>query len=187
MAPYTMGLLLGMALRDTSLKRMRLSTPVAFLAQGFCVSMIIFLFYIQAQRYDLNFGYDQPLSPLKENWTKYDYAAYNSFGRLAFVLSIGGMCALNASGNGGIVYAFLTLPFWEPMGKLTFGAYLIHPVLLRIYYYSQYDLMYFTHINQTVIFVAAAVLGYGLSMVTYVLIELPCDSAIKSMLGLNKR
>lgn len=127
------------------------------------------------------------MTNLKSDWTKYDYAAYNSFGRLAYVLALGGMCVLNASGNGGIVYAFLSLPFWEPMGKLTFGAYLIHPVLLRIYYYSEVELIYFNHINQTVIFVAAAALGYGLSMVTYVLIELPCDSGIKSMLGLNKR
>lgn len=50
MAPYTLGLLLGMALRDTNLKRIRLSTPVAFLAQFFCVSMIVFLFYIQVRQ-----------------------------------------------------------------------------------------------------------------------------------------
>jgi peptidoglycan/LPS O-acetylase OafA/YrhL len=142
---------------------------------------------VQAERYNLKFGYDEPMAQLKDDWTKYDYAAYNSFGRLAYVLALAGMCALNASGNGGIVYGFLTLPFWEPMGKLTFGAYLIHPVLLRVYYYSQTEIIDFTKVNQTVIFVACATLGYALSMVTYVLIELPCDAGIKTLLGLNKR
>lgn len=70
------------------------------------------------------------------------------------------MCTLNASGNGGFVYGFLTLPFWEPMGKLTFGAYLVHPMLLRIYYYSQIQLFHVTHVNQAVVFVAAATIGY---------------------------
>ena len=50
------------------------------------------------------------------------------------------MCALNASGNGGVVFKFLTLPFWEPMGKLTYGAYLIHPVILRIWYDRNFDI-----------------------------------------------
>lgn len=77
-----------------------------------------------------------------------------------FILALAGMCTLNASGNGGFVYGFLTLPFWEPMGKLTFGAYLVHPMLLRIYYYSQIQLFNFTHVNQAVVFVAAATIGY---------------------------
>ena len=82
---YTSGLLLGMALRDTDLKKMKLSASVAFLVMSVCVITMLFIFYVQGTRYNMTYGYDMPLDELKSNWSSNDYAAYNSFGRMAYV------------------------------------------------------------------------------------------------------
>jgi peptidoglycan/LPS O-acetylase OafA/YrhL len=81
-------------------------------------------------------GFDDPMAGLEDRWSYSRWAAYTSFGRVLFVLALAGISVLNCSGNGGFVYGFLTLPFWEPMGKLTYGAYLIHPTVLRVYFYQ---------------------------------------------------
>lgn len=129
---------------------------------------------------------------LRSNWSAVQTAVQISTAlrRLLWVIALAGMCALNASSNGGIAHGFLTLPFWEPLSKLTFGAYLIHPMLLCMYYFEQSSPFYFgdgSHFNQTMVFSAAVSLSYGMAMVTYVLVELPCDSLIKRMLGQDRK
>lgn len=74
-----------MALRDTDLKKMKLSASVAFLVMSVCVITMLFIFYVQGTRYNMTYGYDMPLDELKSNWSSNDYAAYNSFGRMAYV------------------------------------------------------------------------------------------------------
>lgn len=81
-------------------------------------------------------GYDDPMAGPKDQWTIEDWAAYTSFGRVLFTCALAGISVLNCSDNGGVVQGFLTLSFWEPVGKLTYGAYLIHPTVLRVYFYQ---------------------------------------------------
>jgi peptidoglycan/LPS O-acetylase OafA/YrhL len=179
--PFTAGMLLGMILRDTDLKNRRLSRPIAAALMSLSIAGILFVFYIQYDRYS-QAGYDDPLAPLKSTWSKYEFAAYNAFGRLFYIIALGGMCALNASGNGGMIFKFLTLPFWEPMGKLTYGAYLIHPVILRVWYYSHVQYAQFSPLEQAMLFFAAAASSYACAVFTYCLIELPFDALIKRAL-----
>ena len=76
------------------------------------------------------------------------YAAYEALGRIAFSLALAVLIILGISKNGGFVYSFLSLDFWEPLGKLTYGAYLIHPILLRAYYYqmtTSFDFVVFSY------------------------------------------
>jgi hypothetical protein len=48
-APFTIGILLGMALRDTCLAKLRLSDTSATAAMFLCVGTIVSLFYIQVR------------------------------------------------------------------------------------------------------------------------------------------
>ena len=43
------------------------------------------------------------------------------------------------------------LQFWEPLGKLTFGAYLIHPIILRVYFYALPNLWEISPTNMAVV------------------------------------
>lgn len=47
--PFAMGLLLGIALRETRLRKLRLSDSTAAGAMVLCVGTMIFLFYIQVR------------------------------------------------------------------------------------------------------------------------------------------
>ena len=47
----------------------------------------VFWFVILASPSD-----DNPLAPPHSTWSKYDFAAYNSFGRMLYVTALAGMC-----------------------------------------------------------------------------------------------
>jgi hypothetical protein len=47
--PFTIGILLGMAQRDTRLLKLRLSDTAAAAAMFLCVGTMVFLFYIQVR------------------------------------------------------------------------------------------------------------------------------------------
>jgi hypothetical protein len=77
-----------MALRDTGLKKLELSVCAAFSAMTACIVTILAVFYLQGTRYNMTFGYDMPLAELKSNWSNSTFAAFNSFGRMAYVTPI---------------------------------------------------------------------------------------------------
>lgn len=56
--PFAIGLLLGIALRDTRLRKLRLSDSTAAATMVVCVGTMIFLFYIQVRTlYQYSFFY----------------------------------------------------------------------------------------------------------------------------------
>ena len=63
--------------------------------------------------------------PTLHIWSPSASASFQSFGRLAFALSMAIITWLCISGNSRAVNWWLSLGFWEPMGKLTLGAYLV--------------------------------------------------------------
>ena len=77
------------------------------------------------------------------HWSNAGNAAYNAFSRSGYAICLGILTLLCICKDGGVVNYLLTLPFWEPLGKLTFAAYLIHPILMRITYYSLTDTVHF--------------------------------------------
>ena len=42
---------------------------------------------------------DNPLAPLKSTWSQYEFAAYNAFGRLFYIIALGGMCTSAGVGS----------------------------------------------------------------------------------------
>ena len=62
-------------------------------------------------------------------------------------------------------------------------AYLIHPVILRVWYYQKVQLFAFNPIEQAMCFLAATSASYACAVFTYCLIEAPCDGLVKKLMG----
>ncbi len=62
---------------------------------------------------------------------------YYSFSRIVWGLAMSFIVYACVSKYGGFVNQILSLPFWVPLSKLSFCAYLIQFSIIQIYVYSQ--------------------------------------------------
>jgi len=163
-SPMFIGMMIGMLLRDTKLVEWRLPFFKQVIAMSFAIGNLLCAIYMQ-HSWNRS-GHEGPQSPAGN-------AAYQTFGRMYFVCSIACIVVLGITKNGGIVYEILSAGFWEVFGKLTFGAYLVHPIIIRGYMFSmnqEYDWNIWT---QSIPFMGVLTTSYLVAMVLHVVIELP--------------
>eukprot|EP00040_Diaphanoeca_grandis_P032567 m.197612 g.197612 ORF g.197612 m.197612 type:complete len:703 (+) comp32663_c2_seq1:240-2348(+) len=179
----TLGIYLGMILRDTPPSKLKLSPKVAFCVRHVAVGVLLFIIYVFDSMFNAQSAQE---GKAKKEWSSHELAAYYTFGRLAFCGCIGALTFLCSVGGGGIYSKFLNLSFWEPLGKLTFGAYLVHPSFIRVYTFSQ---PYYTYVHPyelTINFLGIAVVSYAFAVLTYILIELPFETMLMGLKGKKK-
>ncbi|XP_070533924.1 nose resistant to fluoxetine protein 6-like [Ptychodera flava] len=111
-----------------------------------------------------------------EQWVAVLYRSTTSF---AFVTSVAWVIFACETGNGGPVHTFLSWSAWIPLSRLTYCTYLIHPIVIYIYYWSRKTPIHYTEMNMVYYFVASLVLSYACAFVVSLAIEAP-------MIGLEK-
>ena len=131
------------------------------------IASILFVLYIQYQ-----WDQENP-KEMDKTGRAHQSSAYATFARMFFVFGVSTIILLGVTKNGGPVYAFLGSGFWEPLGKLTFGAYLVHPIILRGVYYSSDQLFNFTMWHYSIVYMGTVLISYCTAIVLHVLVELP--------------
>ncbi|XP_038052533.1 uncharacterized protein LOC119725264 [Patiria miniata] len=113
------------------------------------------------------------------------YAAvlYNVFARPAFVTAVGWVSFSCLVGYGGPVNALLSWGFWAPLSRITFGAYLLHPIIIYTIYTSAKALYHFTYMQWVCLFLANLVLAYAAAFVLSIGVEGPVMALEKALLG----
>eukprot|EP00035_Acanthoeca_spectabilis_P006177 m.121578 g.121578 ORF g.121578 m.121578 type:complete len:721 (-) comp13389_c0_seq2:129-2291(-) len=167
--PFAIGILLGILFVDRDLVRMRVPSLISSLMMFVSLGVMGGVIYVDY----VNF------TPKTKPWSARQDAAYQSFGRLGFALAVAVVSFTCVNNNHGLVNRFLSLGIWEPLGKLTYGAYLVHPIIIRAYYYQQVMLVHYVPFNQFVIFVAMVVISYGVAALLWLIVELPFASLTK--------
>jgi len=88
------------------------------------------------------FGEQGQYSETPSPWTLAENVLYNSLSKIAFSVGLGVLCLLCISGNARFINWFLTWWIWNPLARLTFGAYLVHPILMDLFYTSSRVVLY---------------------------------------------
>lgn len=70
--------------------------------------------------------------------------------------------------------SFLAHPFWTPLARLTYGAYLMHPSLNRLHGARALQFLTFSFMGVMSRFSFNCVMGFGASVGLWVLAERPC-------------
>ncbi|XP_046563547.1 nose resistant to fluoxetine protein 6-like [Haliotis rubra] len=91
------------------------------------------------------------------------------------------------TGHGGFVNSLLSWSAWIPLGRLTYGAYLVHPVLLSYTEFSVRSLRYADIPYVSYHFLGTFIVSYALSFFICVLVESPCLGLEKAVLGKLKK
>jgi peptidoglycan/LPS O-acetylase OafA/YrhL len=95
------------------------------------------------------------------------------------------LCLYTSHGN--IVKSFLGHSTWDTLGKLTFGVYLIHPLIMVLNTSSQKDLPSFSTFWLLTHFAGYTVWSYVFSFCLYLLVEKPGENASKALWRPSKR
>ena len=99
-------------------------------------------------------------------------ATYNSLSRISWSIGLGLVIYLSII-DGGLVNKILSWSLWVPLSRLTFAAYLIHPMLIIVYYHSLQKPMTASHREIMLNVSGMLVWVYLTSILLYVFIECP--------------
>ena len=115
------------------------------------------------------------------SWAGYQfyYAIYEGLVRSLWSCSICWMIVSCATGHGGFVN---TLLGWKPfvvLGRLTYSTYLVHEIVLLVYFLSRHTLYYFSDIEWSFAVVAITTMSYGAGFILSVCLEMPFSNLRK--------
>ncbi|XP_063954820.1 nose resistant to fluoxetine protein 6-like isoform X1 [Lytechinus pictus] len=160
-APYMVGMAMGYLLHKIKKDNVKLHPSVVVVGWGVATAVGM------AVVYGLYGGYNSHPLSTTEN------AVYMALCRFAWAVSLSWVVFACHYGYGGWINDFLSWELWIPMSRLTYSAYLLHPIVIIIYGYNLTN-TYFYSIYTLAFEVAAFIaLGYMAAILMAVAIEFP--------------
>ncbi|PIC21401.1 hypothetical protein B9Z55_026245 [Caenorhabditis nigoni] len=146
--PYLVGIFTGYLLAHYGHRKIRLNWglalggwAIAFAIAGFCIFG--------------NYDYDKG-----SHWSVFARASFYNFHRLGWAIFLSWVISANHMGWGGPINNFMSHPIWQPFGRLSYCAYIVHWMVLFYYhnisgtlhFYSTWEV--FTHVTLPATFMA---------------------------------
>ena len=177
--PYIVGLVLGYVLYRFRLSAKRFVNYIIFplltILSGIFLSLTLYGLYPQWHGY----------VP-----TKAENVIYIMFSRFTWSLGLGLLVFICHYGFGGPINWFLSLQFWIPLSRISYNAYLVHPLILTVIFGSERKAFYYEDYNLVIYAIGVTVLTYGAAAVVSVFVEFPIgnlEQAIFRLVGLGRR
>lgn len=104
---------------------------------------------------------------------------YNALNRTGFAIGLAWIIYVCLIGQGGIVNRILSYKFFIPLSRLTYTAYLIHPMIMTGYFTSLRAPILFNHPTMVFLFLGFMVVTYALSLPVALVLESPVVSLEK--------
>ena len=85
--------------------------------------------------------------------------------------------------QGGLINAFLSAPAWLPTSRLTYCAYLVHPLILSTAFGSLQVPLHYSSIEAVYFCIGNVVLSYAAAAAMYLAVEAPLAAVERRFLG----
>ncbi|GFU45895.1 nose resistant to fluoxetine protein 6 [Nephila pilipes] len=105
--------------------------------------------------------------------TAAEAAAYSALARTVWGLCIGWVIISCYYGYGGFINSILSWSVFAPLSRLTYCAYLIHPVVMNVYYGSTESAIVFSQSYMIYTFLGNLTITYAISIICSLLFESP--------------
>ncbi|XP_035687103.1 nose resistant to fluoxetine protein 6-like [Branchiostoma floridae] len=155
MAPYIIGILLGYLLFRTDRKVPDTPNTRKLMMLGWLVGTAFALVALVT-----------PYGASEANLL--GHAAWRTFERSLFAAGVAWVVYACCVGYGGIVSEFLSWSGWMPLSRLTYTAYIIHPMIIQAYYMDYKGAMLYSSVTWWFMFVSfsfmSLVCGFAASM-----------------------
>lgn len=86
-----------------------------------------------------------------------------------------------------MINAFMSFGLWDILARLTYSAYLYHPIIIGIAYFNSSQYYHYDAIQVALKFLAFAVISFFVSMMSFLLVERPMMSLEKLFLPHGER
>lgn len=80
------------------------------------------------------------------------------------------------NGYGWVIDSFLSMKVWTPLSRMTFNAYLMHPIVITVIYGQLQTAVHYTDITMAVYTVAFVVFSYAGAAIVCVMVEFPLST-----------
>ncbi|XP_066923938.1 nose resistant to fluoxetine protein 6-like isoform X3 [Clytia hemisphaerica] len=133
-SPYIMGMLLGYVFSrkiELPSKLKRILIPILWVLTfglGFCV---VYAPYFRAYQF------------AGEHYSKAENVIYGSMSEFTWALVVAWVLYACHNGFAGFINTFLSWKCWIPLSRLTFGAYLLHPLVIFYFFLVQENSFHF--------------------------------------------
>ncbi|CAB05690.3 Nose resistant-to-fluoxetine protein N-terminal domain-containing protein [Caenorhabditis elegans] len=170
--PYLIGLLIGYGLAVFGQRKIRIHWFLAVI--GWLVAFGLGM-ACMFSTYDYDKG---------AYWSIFARATYYNFSRIAWSIAVSWVIVANHMGWGGPIDAFMSHPMWQPLGRLSYCAYIVHFFTLFWYLNINDSSMHFYSTFQVFIYYAvpACLLSYIFAFFWSSLFEIPILKLKKMMI-----
>ena len=177
--PYIVGLVLGYIFYRYRLSTKRfinyLVFPMLIILSGIFLALTVYGFYPQWHGHVPS---------------KAENIIYITFSRFTWSLGLALLVFACHYGYGGPINWFLSMKFWIPLSRVSYNAYLLHPLILTVIFGSERKVMYYEDYNLAIYAVGVVVLSYGAAAVVSIFVEFPIgnlEQALFTLAGLGRR
>ncbi|XP_077990667.1 nose resistant to fluoxetine protein 6-like [Glandiceps talaboti] len=112
---------------------------------------------------------------------------YITFSKVAYGAAVSWVIFACHIKYGGVVNSLLSWKVWIPLSRLTYCAYLIHPVIVRYHNGRREVLFHYTDESMVYFYIAVVFLSYLLAMVLAIGVEFPLTQLEKTILQRVKK
>jgi len=113
-------------------------------------------------------------------WSPQATLWYTALSRIAWSVAVCVIVDLCLQGHGSVVGEFLSLKCWTPLSHLSFGAYLVHPIVIFIWQLGNTQKETFRFLEVGMNYIAVCVMSFGAALVLALFVEFPCATLVKS-------
>ncbi|KAF8795657.1 Nose resistant to fluoxetine protein 6 like protein [Argiope bruennichi] len=156
-APYIIGVILGFMLYKLSDKKNFMNwwqQALGWALAAFCSLSVVFgLYHVEMSRTTSLF--------------------YNALCRSSFTIGLAWVIFVCETGHGGFITKFLSWKLFIPLSRLTYCAYLVHPILIHAYYQAYPTALYFTELLMVTNFMGFLIMSYGIAFLFSLTFESP--------------
>lgn len=113
-------------------------------------------------------------------WSPFTTFWYTGFSRTAWVIATANIIHLSVgrgswgSGDGNLVSAILSWTCWTPLSQLSFGAYLIHPIVIFVWQLGDREKQTFRLSTFGMDYLSVCVVSFVAALLAAVVVEFPC-------------
>lgn len=100
-------------------------------------------------------------------------ALYSSLSRPLWACATGWMIFASMTNQAGPIGALLSAPCFAPLSRLTYPAFLIHPIVMAAFYGSRQSSFHFSHYLMLYLILGNIVITYASAFILAALVELP--------------
>lgn len=180
MAPWLVGVWTGILLRTPRARRIKLNKLVVFIGYVIAIGMgfvlVIGLLPYNRLHFDRDF--------VARDWTDYPAvnALYGALARPTWALCVAWVVFTCHTGNADFINKILSYPGWLPVSRLTFGMYIVAPVVQIWWATGLLIPSYFNYLGKLFESTGVFAISLLLALILTCLVELPLISTFNLLI-----